>query len=84
MLSRLILTLSVIVMDSPDICRSWIDALRRNQNTGIYGAVDPKDGIWRDEAGKEIEGATGVNAGRFSWFYGFLGAVRRLQGTGGF
>ncbi|KAH8156806.1 hypothetical protein CIB48_g11443 [Xylaria polymorpha] len=73
-----------LMMDSPDICRSWIDALRRNQNTGIYGAVDPKDGIWRDEAGKEIEGATGVNAGRFSWFYGFLGAVRRLQGTGGF
>ncbi|KAI0859512.1 phospholipase D/nuclease [Xylaria cubensis] len=72
------------MMDSSDICRAWIDALRRNQNTGLYGAVDDKDGIWRDEQGKEIEGATGVDAGRFSWATGFVGAIKRLQGKGGF
>ncbi|KAI8949054.1 phospholipase D/nuclease [Xylaria longipes] len=73
-----------LMMDSPEICRSWIDALRRNQNTGIYGAVDNKDGIWRDEQGKEVEGATGVDSGRFSWVHGFAGALKRVQGKGGF
>ncbi|KAI0459337.1 phospholipase D/nuclease [Xylaria acuta] len=73
-----------LMIDSPDICRSWIDALRRNQNTGIYGAVDNKDGIWRDEQGKGIKGATGIDAGRFSWFNGCVGAMNRLRGTGGF
>ncbi|KAI1356249.1 hypothetical protein F5Y01DRAFT_309662 [Xylaria sp. FL0043] len=73
-----------LLLDSPQVCRAWIDALRRNQNTGIYGAVDRADGIWRDEHGKEIEGATGVDAGRFSWAKGIVGAVKRLQGTGGF
>ncbi|KAI1280005.1 hypothetical protein F5Y07DRAFT_405617 [Xylaria sp. FL0933] len=73
-----------LLLDSPQVCRAWIDALRRNQNTGIYGAVNRADGIWRDEHGKEIEGATGVDAGRFSWAKGIVGAVKRLQGTGGF
>ncbi len=73
-----------LMLDSPQICRAWIDALRRNQNTGIYGAVDRKDGIWRDEEGKGIDGAMGVNAGRFSWVTGAVGAVKRLQGVGGF
>ncbi|KAI1131360.1 hypothetical protein F5Y10DRAFT_233931 [Nemania abortiva] len=72
-----------LMLDSPQICRAWIDALRRNQNTGLYGAVD-NDGIWRDEQGNGVEGATGIDAGRFSWVNGFVGAVKRLQGTGGF
>ncbi|KAI0872686.1 phospholipase D/nuclease [Hypoxylon argillaceum] len=72
-----------VMIDSPQVCRAWIDALRRNQNTGIYGAVQ-QDGIWRDEDGKEVEGATGVDAGRFSWFNGVVGAYKRFQGTGGF
>jgi len=83
-----------VMLDSPFICRAWIEALRRNQNTGHYGQVCREDGIWRyddddDEGkeirkGKEIEGATGVDAGRFPWVKGLVGAVRRLQGTGGF
>ncbi|KAI1429927.1 hypothetical protein F5Y12DRAFT_709469 [Xylaria sp. FL1777] len=73
-----------LMIDSPQICRAWIEALRRNQNTGIYGAVDRTDGVWRDEQGKEVDGATGVDAGRFSWVKGVAGAVKRLQGTGGF
>ncbi|KAI0515322.1 hypothetical protein F5B22DRAFT_608017 [Xylaria bambusicola] len=73
-----------LMLDSPQICRTWIDALRRNQNTGIYGAVDREDGIWRDEQGNSVDGATGVDAGHFSWLKGAVGAVKRLQGTGGF
>lgn len=71
------------MLDSPQICRAWIDALRRNQNTGIYGAVGD-DGIWRDEQGNTVEGALGADAGRFSWFYGAIDAVKRLKGTGNF
>ncbi|KAI3322071.1 phospholipase D/nuclease [Xylariaceae sp. AK1471] len=73
-----------LMIDSPQICRAWIDALRRNQNTGLYGAVSHEDGIWRDETGEQVEGATGVDEGRFPWVKGLVGAVRRLQGTGGF
>ncbi|KAI1114468.1 hypothetical protein F5Y14DRAFT_170199 [Nemania sp. NC0429] len=72
-----------LMIDSPQICRAWIDALRRNQNTGIYGAVR-EDGIWRDEKGGTIEGAIGVDAGRLSWFHGAIDAVKRLKGTGNF
>ncbi|KAI1767247.1 hypothetical protein GGR53DRAFT_136174 [Hypoxylon sp. FL1150] len=73
-----------ILVDSPVVCGAWEDALRRNQNTHLYGAVDPVDGVWRDGGGKEAEGATGVDAGRLSWFKGVVGAVKRVQGTGGF
>ena len=73
-----------VMLDSPDVCRSWIDALRRNQNTHIYGALDPNQGIWTDKDGKEADGAMGVDPGRFSWAKGFIGAVKRVQGVGGF
>ncbi|KAM0328186.1 hypothetical protein ACHAQA_005593 [Verticillium albo-atrum] len=72
-----------VMIDSPEICRSWIDALRRNQNTGLFGRLQ-SDGIWRGEDGKEVEGAMGVDAGRFAWAKGIIGAVKRVQGKGGF
>ncbi|KAI1209856.1 IQ calmodulin-binding motif protein [Annulohypoxylon truncatum] len=72
-----------VMIDSSLICRGWIEALRRNQNTHLYGRVD-EDGVWRDGQGKESDGATGVDAGRFGWARGFLGAIKRVQGTGGF
>lgn len=73
-----------VMVDSPELCRTWIDALRRNQNTHQYGAVDRKDGVWRDHEGQEVEGAMGVDPGRFSWAFGLFGAVKRFQGKGGF
>ncbi|KAI1345050.1 hypothetical protein F5Y15DRAFT_410728 [Xylariaceae sp. FL0016] len=73
-----------VMLDSENICRAWIEGLRRNQNTGLYGAVSTEDGVWRDSEGKEAEGAMGVSAGRFSWAKGLMGAVKRVQGTGGF
>jgi phosphatidylserine/phosphatidylglycerophosphate/cardiolipin synthase-like enzyme len=73
-----------VMLDSPDVCRAWIDALRRNQNTHLYGALDEEDGVWRDADGKEPEGAMGADPGRFSWAKGLIGAVKRVQGTGGF
>lgn len=73
-----------IMLDSPAVCRAWIDALRRNQNTHLHGALSKGDGIWRDEQGNEAEGVIGVDPGLFSWTKGLVGAVKRAQGTGGF
>lgn len=75
------------MLDSPAACRAWVDALRRNQNTHLYGRLGAGDGVWRRpeaEGGGEAEGAMGVDPGRFSWAKGLVGAVKRVQGTGGF
>lgn len=73
-----------MLIDSGLVCRNWIAGLRRNQNTHLYGRVGGEDGIWRDGEGREAEGATGVDAGRLAWARGVVGAVKRVQGTGGF
>ena len=73
-----------VMVDSGDICRAWIDGIRRNQNTHVYGALDGGEGVWRDGKGREAEGVIGVDPGRFSWVRGVVGAVRRVRGTGGF
>jgi len=41
-----------ILIDSPVIVQDWLEQLRSNQNTGIYGQVD-RDGIWRDPKTKQ-------------------------------
>lgn len=43
-----------------------------------------EDGIWRDDQGKEAEGANGKDAGYFAWAKGIIGAIKRVQGAGGF
>ncbi|KAI1502402.1 hypothetical protein F5X99DRAFT_408132 [Biscogniauxia marginata] len=75
-----------VMLESPDVCAAWLGGgLRRNQNTGTScGRVDPRDGVWRDARGGEVEGAMGADPGRFSWAKGLVGAVKRVRGTGGF
>ncbi|CAK7211288.1 hypothetical protein SBRCBS47491_001072 [Sporothrix bragantina] len=73
-----------VMLDSPDVCRAWIDGLRRNENTHLYGGLNKEEGIWRDYEGKEADGTLGVDPGRFSWAKGFVGAIKRVQGKGGF
>ena len=73
-----------VLIDSEEICHAWLDALRRNQNTHLYGKADQEDGIWRDEEGKEADGAIGKDPGHFSWAKGMMGAVQRVRGEGGF
>jgi phosphatidylserine/phosphatidylglycerophosphate/cardiolipin synthase-like enzyme len=72
------------MIDSPQICASWMDTVRRNQNTHIYGKVGDEDGVWRDAEGKEAEGSIGYDPGRFSWAKGIVGAIQRVRGAGGF
>ncbi|KAK3352582.1 hypothetical protein B0T25DRAFT_606549 [Lasiosphaeria hispida] len=73
-----------VMLDSAEICRAWIDGLRRNQNTHVYGALSKDSGVWVDGEGKEAEGVIGVDPGKFSWAKGFVGAIKRVQGQGGF
>ncbi|CAK7198325.1 hypothetical protein SEUCBS139899_000985 [Sporothrix eucalyptigena] len=73
-----------VMLDSSDVCRAWIDGLRRNENTHLYGGLVKEEGIWRDYEGKEADGALGIDPGRFSWAKGFVGAIKRVQGKGGF
>ncbi|ERT03197.1 hypothetical protein HMPREF1624_01502 [Sporothrix schenckii ATCC 58251] len=73
-----------VMLESPDVCHAWIDALRRNENTHLYGGLDKKEGVWRDHEGKEADGVLGIDPGRFSWAKGFVGAIKRVQGKGGF
>ncbi|KAJ7043148.1 hypothetical protein C8F04DRAFT_1073827 [Mycena alexandri] len=73
-----------VMFDSPTVCKGWIDGLRRNQNTHLYGPVDKTDGIWRDQNGNQPQDVIGVDPGRFSWAKGFVGAIERVRGTGDF
>lgn len=72
------------MFDSAPVCKAWIDGLRRNQNTAIYGEVSKEDGIWRDEKGEVAKDVIGVDPGRFSWAKGFMGAIARVRGVGDF
>lgn len=87
-----------IMIDSEEVCSGWLEGIRRNQSklaslvkcprltviidTFQYGAASQEDGLWRDTAGKEVEGAVGKDPGRFSWAKGIVGAVQRVRGAG--
>ncbi|KAH7411170.1 hypothetical protein BKA64DRAFT_692845 [Cadophora sp. MPI-SDFR-AT-0126] len=73
-----------VMFDSALVCKAWIDGLRRNQNTHLYGEVGKMDGVWRDQNGHEASDVIGVDPGRFAWAKGFMGAIRRVRGAGDF
>ncbi|KAJ5225933.1 hypothetical protein N7468_007158 [Penicillium chermesinum] len=74
-----------VLLDSPLICKAWLEAINLNQNTAKYGAASTKDGCWHREGSGEIpEGSIGIDPGRFSWAKGMIGAVNRVRGVGGF
>ncbi|OAX81244.1 hypothetical protein ACJ72_04416 [Emergomyces africanus] len=74
-----------VLLDSAEVCQTWLRGINKNQNTATYGAVSSQDGCWHDPmTGDMVEGAIGVNPGRFSWIKGFVGAIKRVKGVGGF
>ncbi len=77
-----------IMCDSELIVGKWMEGLRQNENTHIYGKVEsqgPDAGCWKDpQTGKQAEGAIGVDPGKFAWAKGVIGAVQRVRGAGGF
>ncbi|KAF9069266.1 hypothetical protein BDP27DRAFT_1325900 [Rhodocollybia butyracea] len=74
-----------VMLDSKEVCARWMEGIRRNQNTEIYGRVSTEDGCWHDPTtGAMPEGSIGTDPGRFSWATGIVGAVQRVRGAGGF
>jgi len=74
-----------IMIDSPAVCKEWADGIRANQNTHIYGRVD-EDGIWRDpKDGSVLDDMGSTKGGTLAGTAkGLVGAMKRVQGKGGF
>ena len=76
------------MIDSELVVGKWIEGIRQNENTHIYGEVvneGPDAGCWKDpQTGQQAEGAIGIDPGKFAWARGFMGAVQRVRGMGGF
>ncbi|KAJ5700884.1 hypothetical protein N7493_011930 [Penicillium malachiteum] len=73
------------MLDSPLVCKAWLEAIDRNQNTAKYGAASSDDGCWHDlTTGAIPDGSIGTDPGHFSWAKGVVGAVKRVRGVGGF
>lgn len=68
-----------VMVDSPEICKSWREAVDRNQNTKEYGRT-AGDGCWYDKDGTLAPGSSGNEAGRFSWAKGIVGAIKKAKG----
>lgn len=77
-----------VMIDSELVVGKWMEAIRQNQNTHLFGKVTkegPDAGCWKDlKSGQQAEGAIGVDPGRFAWAKGIIGAVQRVRGAGGF
>ncbi|KAJ5702105.1 hypothetical protein N7488_009653 [Penicillium malachiteum] len=74
-----------MMLDSPLVCKAWLEAIDRNQNTAKYGAASSDDGCWHDPTTGAIpDGSIGTDPGHFSWAKGVVGAVKRVRGVGGF
>ncbi|KAG8961639.1 hypothetical protein FRC05_005843 [Tulasnella sp. 425] len=72
-----------IMVDSPLVCKEWVEGLRRSQNTHLYGEVQ-KDGVWRDKDGTPLQDSTGIKSGPMGLIKGIQGTIARVRGTGGF
>jgi len=73
-----------ILVDTPEVCKEWAEGIRANQNTHIYGRLDD-DGIWRDpKDGSLLEDMGATKGGPLSSLKGLSGALKRVQGKGGF
>lgn len=68
-----------VLVDSPAVCKSWREAIERNQNTAMYGRTRD-DGCWYDADGNPAPGSSGTDPGRFSWAKGVIGAISKARG----
>lgn len=71
------------MFDAESVCKEIMMGILSNQNTLKHGELD-KDGIWRDDKGETLPGATGGPTGPFKSLAGVKGAIQRVRGEGGF
>ena len=80
-----------VMVDSELVVGKWMEGIRRNQNSFKFGQVrkgnaheDKLVGCWVDANGEMAEHSIGIEAGKFAWAKGIVGAVDRVRGVGGF
>ena len=77
-----------VMIDSALVVGRWMEGIKQNQNTHLYGKCESEGelaGCWVDkETGEMADGAIGPDAGKFAWAKGVVGAVQRVRGVGGF
>jgi len=73
-----------VMVDSASLVSEWLKGINANQNTLLYGKVDDKDGVWRDEEGNELKASGLGGGGPLGRLKGLSGAIKRVRGTGGF
>lgn len=71
-----------VMIDSPEVCRSWREGIERAQNTRRFGRARD-DGCWYDGQGKLAEGSMGADVGKFPWVKGVTGFIEKVRRTGG-
>jgi hypothetical protein len=73
------------MVDSSEVVRAWLGGLDANQNTGLYGRVSDRDGVWRSKDGEVIQ-ASGVAASSFMMrMKGLSSVIAKIRGSrGGF
>lgn len=49
------------MIDNPKVCKEWLDAIKRNQNTHLHELQ--KDGVYRDTDGNVLKDSTNTNRG---------------------
>ncbi|KZO89916.1 hypothetical protein CALVIDRAFT_543148, partial [Calocera viscosa TUFC12733] len=76
-----------VLVDAPQLIAEWHQGLNANQNTRLYGLVD-EDGIWRykegEKKGQKLEALGETSGNPAARVKGLTGAVKRVQGKGGF
>ena len=70
-----------LMVDSEEVCRKWREGIERNQNTALYGRAG-QDGLWRDEHGREAEGATGMPSTLGGYVKGAIGMFKKARESG--
>jgi hypothetical protein len=61
------------MIDCEALCAERLVALKRNQNTEMFGRVGAEDGVRRDAEGREVEGRLGFGALLFKGIQGGSG-----------
>ncbi|KAK6532093.1 hypothetical protein TWF694_003255 [Orbilia ellipsospora] len=63
------------MIESQEVCQSWMKQLAANQNSFKHGLGSDIDGVWRDEAGNIAKDSIGVNTGVNAWYRGAFALI---------
>lgn len=70
--------------DSMQVVAEWIKGINANQNTFRFGLIDSADGVYKDREGNLVQASGTKSAGMKGLLKGIDGAIKRVEGKGGF